>query len=70
LEHYLDLRTANAADAGAAARATARADAREDGRKDPDVVQVTAECQEQVTQQEVQCALAATTVRAWNDCID
>jgi hypothetical protein len=70
-EHYLDLRTAGiAADAGASAIAAARAKAREDGRSDPDVVEVTTECQKQVTQTEVSCAMAATTVRAWNDCID
>jgi hypothetical protein len=74
-EHYVDLKTAGidealrARDAGAAI-ARARAEAREDGRTDPDVVQVTTECQEQVTQAEVGCAMAATSVLAWNNCID
>ena len=74
-EHYLDLKTAGVdqalaeRDAGAEL-AHARALARDDGRKDPDVVQVTTECREQVTQREVTCALAATSVRAWNDCIE
>ena len=74
-EHYLDLKTAGVAgalaarDAGAEI-AHARAQAREDGRTDPDVVQVTTECHEQVTEREVTCAMAATSVPAWNNCID
>lgn len=74
-EHYLDLKTAGVTgaladrDAGAEI-AHARAQAREDGRSDPDVVQVTTECHEQVTQREVTCAMAATSVPAWNNCID
>jgi hypothetical protein len=56
-------------DAGAQI-AHARAQAREDGRTDPDVMQVTTECREQVTQREVACAMAATSVPAWNRCID
>ena len=70
LEHYLDLETAGVADAGGATLAAARAKAREAGRTDPDVVQVTAECQEQVTQKEVTCGMAAKTVAEWNGCID
>ena len=74
-EHYLDLKTATVSgalgerDAGAEI-AKARAQAREEGRRDPDVVQVTSECHEQVTEREGACAMAATSVPAWNNCID
>jgi hypothetical protein len=36
---------------------------------DPDVRQVQTQCQTEVTQEEYACASAATTARAWNDCI-
>jgi hypothetical protein len=36
---------------------------------DSDVQQVTKQCETEVTRQEYDCAIRATTSREWNDCI-
>jgi hypothetical protein len=36
---------------------------------DSDVQQVTKQCETEVSREEYECAIRATTSRAWNDCI-
>jgi hypothetical protein len=37
---------------------------------DPDVKQIKSQCQTEVTEGEYDCAVKASTARAWNDCIE
>jgi hypothetical protein len=72
LQHFIDLKLAedprakNASDAG---RAELRIQVSREVLSDSDVHQVQTQCQTEVTQAEYTCAVAATTARAWNDCI-
>jgi hypothetical protein len=51
-------------------RAQLRAKIATDVSSDSDVHQVKTQCQTEVTAAEYRCAIAATTSRAWNDCIE
>jgi len=72
LQKFIDLklsedpRAKGATDAG---RAELRIQISHEILSDSDVRQVETQCQTEVTQAEYDCAAAATTARAWNDCI-
>jgi hypothetical protein len=72
LQHFIDMKVAEdprgkgASDAG---RAELRIQISREILSDPDVHQVQTQCQTEVTQAEYDCAVATTTARAWNDCI-
>ena len=72
LAHFIDMKLAEdprARGAGDAQRAEIRIQISHEILSDPDVRQVQTQCQTEVTKAEVDCAVAATTARAWNDCI-
>jgi hypothetical protein len=51
-------------------RAALRGRITEDVNSDSDVQQVKNQCVTEVTAVEYRCAIAATTSKAWNDCIE
>jgi hypothetical protein len=72
LQHFIDMKLAEdprAKNANDAQRADLRTQISHEILSDPDVRQVQTQCQTEVTQAEYECAVVATTARAWNDCI-
>jgi len=72
LQHFIDLKVAEdprGKNATEVARAELRLQISREITSDSDVHQVQTQCQTEVTQAEYTCAMAATTARAWNDCI-
>ena len=72
LQHFIDMKVAEdprAKGASDAGKAELRIQISHEILSDPDVRQVQTQCQTEVTQEEYACASAATTARAWNDCI-
>ena len=71
-QHFVDLKLSEdprAKGANDAQRAEVRIQISHEILSDPDVRQVQTQCVTEVTQGEYDCASAATTARAWNDCI-
>lgn len=72
LQHFIDMKVAEdprARGANDAQRAELRIQISHEILSDPDVRQVQTQCQAEVTKGEYDCAVAAMTARAWNDCI-
>ena len=72
LQKFIDLKLSEdprAKGANDAQRAEVRTQISHEILSDSDVHQVQTQCQTEVTQAEYTCAVAATTARAWNDCI-
>ena len=71
-DRFLDLKLADdprAKTMGDAERAAARKALEPAVASDSDVQQVTKQCETEVTRQEYDCAIRASTAREWNDCI-
>jgi hypothetical protein len=72
LDRYIDLKLSEDAAARAMSsedRAHRRAQIAMDVLSESDVKQVKSQCQAEVTEAEFECAVKATSSRAWNDCI-
>lgn len=72
-ERFLDLKLASDPRAKSMTdeeRAAARNALRQAVGADSDVQQVTRQCETEVTREEYECAIKATTPVAWNECIN
>jgi hypothetical protein len=72
LQHFIDMKLAEdprAKGASDVRRSELRTQISREILSDSDVRQVQTQCQTEVTKTEFDCAVAATTARAWNDCI-
>jgi hypothetical protein len=73
LDRYIDLRLSEDPTAPRLTtedRARLRGKLAMDVLSDPDVKQVKTQCQTEVTVTEYECAVKASTAKAWNDCIE
>jgi hypothetical protein len=73
LDRFIDLKMsedAHAASMTSEERAALRGRIAGDVASDSDVQQVRNQCQTEVRETEFQCAIAAPTSKAWNDCIE
>lgn len=72
LDHFFDLKIKESTDAQKLTdvqREAFRAGVKQAAASDPDVKQVTEQCQSEVTRTEFECGMRATTSEQWNDCI-
>jgi hypothetical protein len=72
LDHFFDLKINEAPETAKMTpeqKEAFRTGLKQTAASDPDVKQVTEQCQSEVTRGELDCGMHATTSRAWNDCI-
>ena len=72
LDHFFDLKINESPDAQnlpPAQKEAYRASVKQAAASDPDVKQVTEQCQSEVTRSDFDCGRHATTSKQWNDCI-
>ena len=72
LDHFFDLKVNESPDAQKLPpdqKEAFRASVKQTAASDPDVKQVTEQCQSEVTRTEFDCGMHATTSQQWNDCI-
>jgi hypothetical protein len=73
IDRFIDLRLSedpHAATMSSEDRSRLRGQIAAQVQADSDVKQVKEQCQTEVTEAEYQCAIAARTSEAWNDCIE